>query len=434
MALSLISMSESKGMARKIGPSMNMWWLSPHGLTLFFLVPLLWALYFIAPAILANNQFTSYFTWTATLAITFLLLAYAFGSWSGPQIFNRPLRMALISSGWYSFLFWLTIIAYFIWFLPLFRHFSLFLHILEGNAGAIYRARQLLETTPGITTFTQSGIAFTSILGVSLVEGRQPPRKVWIYAWIVCGLAAFRVLAMSERLALIEILLPFVPYFIVCMRRRRWRKSVTLIAPYFGIIALLLFFGATEYFRSWTNHYAAIRSSYSDFIVNRVAIYYVYAINSALGMVDELHSQWTFPIYSFSWLLNVPGLGYLGSGATDPASAFLVTFGVLQFNNISGVVAYVWDFGWLGAALLLLLNGLVAGVAWHGFRRKEGCLRYLYPTLYVGLLDLLREPYLGQGRSFVPLMLLICICVFSTIRGSRRFGLSAEKAVDSRIA
>ena len=407
------------------------WWLSPQRLALFFVLPCLWGLYVVAPDILRENAFRDYFTFESAVLMSGLVVIYACGAWIGPKVFSRRFHGDGISFVWYDVFFILTIFGYAIWFLPLFGNVSLLFDIVRGQIGAVYDAEELLATTPGVTTFTQAGIALTALLGCDLMEGRNPYRRAKVYAFIVCTLGLLRAIVHSERLALIEVIIPLAPYWVTRVKATRLRKILLAGGPYFGIVILLMFFGSTEYFRSWINYYSASRSSFVEFIVNRVAIYYVYAINTGLGMLHELKAGWTFPVYSFAWLARAPFVSQLvGVDVNHAVRVFLGSYGVPQFNNVSGLTGYVWDYGWVGAGTLLLLNGIAAGCGWRSFQTGRGCLRYVYPVFYIGLLDLIREPYLGQGRSFIPIVLLII--AFAASGRSRRGRASRESGTIDR--
>src|SRR5207248_4753847 len=103
-----------------------------------------------------------------------------------------------------------------------------------------------------VTTCTQFGVA-TVTLGLWLYF-RGQRQVVWPMA-IVFALGAARALVFSERLALIELV---VPAFVVAVRMTvlgrplsGFVRSSLQLAPLLGVAVLLLFFGSFEYFRSW---------------------------------------------------------------------------------------------------------------------------------------------------------------------------------------
>lgn len=395
----------------------NIWWLKPDLLVAGFILPALWLFYFLSSPILLQRNVVDFFSFGACVALSALLLLYMVGARFSYKLRLAVIKVPHVSERWLHFFFLLTIFAYSIWFVPIILNFGIIAAILSGAPGAVYMARDLLATMPGITTFTQAGIAFMCVYAIQAIDGLSTSKWIKREAALIILLAAFRTLVMSERLALIEVLVPIIPVFLINARvKSKLVRQLLIFSPYIGVFGLLLFFGATEYFRSWVNYYDMRSSNYSNFIVNRVATYYIYAINSGLGAIDKFSPDYNFPVYSFYWILHMPIIGDIVTKdwhAYIPTQAVLDRYADPQFNNISGIVAIVWDFGWIGAMFVFMLSGILTGLAWKGQLAGRGALRYFYPILYIALLDLLREPYLGLGRAFVPIMLLI-IMIFSS--------------------
>jgi hypothetical protein len=85
-------------------------------------------------------------------------------------------------------------------------------------------------------------------------------------------LTVFRVFAWGERLALAEIV---VPIFLLYIRYRvsaqgRISRIVLNFLPLIGLLALLGYFGLTEYFRSWSTHYQFQHAPFWQFITQRL--------------------------------------------------------------------------------------------------------------------------------------------------------------------
>ena len=338
-----------------------------------------------------------------------LLIVLAFASHIGAR--TRVAAVRALPAYWLDVFFGLSIFGYTVWFIPIFKNFGVVAAIMAGGQGAVFEARSLLATLPGITTLTQADIAFVCLLAIRVSDHHKLCTRTKWQLGLIFALAAFRTIVMSERLALIEIVLPSVPIFVGSRYGKllAGRKVLWMFFPYFGILLLLLFFGVTEFLRSWVNFYEWTGQGFWSFIVNRLATYYVYAINSGLGAVAMYSYHYNFPVYSFDWLLRFPGVG---SWISDGLRPFLPTQRVLdvyadpQFNNISGLAGLVWDFSWGGAAIVSIISGIVFGRAWKSLVTRAGYLRYFYGIFFTGLFDLLREPYLGQGRAFVPIALI----------------------------
>ena len=397
---------------------LRIWWLKPDRLVFAFILPLLWVFFLLSGHLLAERNVADFFTFGACIALSALLVAYAIGAFFSYKLRVPAIAVRSISERWFHFFFILTFAAYIIWFIPIFRNFGVVLAIAAGTPDSVYLARNMLATMPGITTFTQADIAFVCLLSMRMIDGFSIPKIIKREAILIFLLAAFRTLVMSERLALIEVAVPMIPAVLVHMRGKLIRYFKVLnLAPFLGIFMLIVFFGVTEYFRSWVNFYSMRDTSFTDFIINRIATYYIYAINTGLGAVDRFYSHYNFPCYSFYWLLRMPVVGESIDKffhVYNPTKQVLSAYADPQFNNVSGLVALVWDFGWVGSLFVCSISGIVTGLAWKSLACGRGALRYFYPILYVGLLDLLREPYLGQGRSFVPIVLLLIMVLVNS--------------------
>lgn len=401
------------------------WWLYPHRFAWLVLAPIAGLLILAAPGLLAENGVVSYISPVRAVGLVLLVVAYGAGSHFGFHLrTRRPGRHHAVEFGDRTLvvLFLITIAAYVVWFSSLIAHPAAIAGVFLLHKGAIYTSRGLLGTTPGITTFTQAGIVFSSIVGVRLMAGGHLSHRMWTLFYVLLAITLFRVVVMSERLAIIEFMVPMLPFIVARIYKRKSLRWAIWLGPFFAVSTLIVFFGVTEYFRSWINHYSDVDSSYFEFVINRIGVYYTYAINTGFGVLNAHQDGSWFPVYSFSWLLNIPGVANIVHiSQTQRLAAFLSLYGDAQFNNVSGVVTWVIDFGWIGATLVAVANGTLIGMAWRGYVRGEGLLRYLYPVLAVGMFDMIREPYLGQGRSFLPIVLmLVCYYCVRTSRGRRR--------------
>ena len=403
--------------------TLRVWWYRPDGLTLGFLIPALVVFWILAPALLAERNVTDFFPVTTLCGLIALLLIFAVSAFIGGK--TKISAVHHLSASWLDIFFWLCIGAYLIWFIPVLEHLYIVAGVLSGSQGAVYASRDLLRTMPGITTFTQAGIAFACLMAVLVSDGyKLSKQKKWQYA-ILLALAAFRTIMMSERLALIELALPSIPIFVNSTYAKGLRRHPMSwrLMPFIGVILLVGFFAITEMLRSWDNYYSSTGRAFWTFILNRFATYYVYAINSGLGAVDQFSHKYNFPVYSFDWLLRFPVVGSalkLYMHPFTPTKSLLAAYADPQFNNISGLVSLIWDYNWIGAAGVLAISGVVFGRSWHGLETGRGYLRYYYGIFYVGLLDLIREPYLGLGRSFVPMALLALAIAIGKLRKHER--------------
>lgn len=382
------------------------WWAAPHALIGFFLAPVLVLVLAFSGGVLQQLGVPNYLAFDRMAGIVCLLLLTSVTAFVGQKVRIPTLRTYCIPGFAFDVIAFLCFAAYLIWFGPVFSHPGILLEILRGSGGAVYSSRDELQTLPGITTFTQAGVAYVTAYAYRYADGFPlTKRRYDIYLWMIVALAMLRVVLNSERLALLEILIP--PLVILSPRLVRLgglRKQFVIYGPYIGLAALFIYFAITEYFRSWLNHYQQFSDSLLEFTLQRLSAYYVLAINTGFGAIDVLSKLSDGPYFSLVWLFKMPLIGNDAAqllGAYDPTPLILSSYADPEFNNISGLVAYVWDYGWVGGALFLASFGLILGAAWRGALRGAGILRYFYPVMFLGLLELLRIPYLTSGRIFV---------------------------------
>lgn len=301
----------------------------------------------------------------------------------------------------------LTLLAYLVWFGPLLFQPELLLQMLAGDS---MNLRGSLSTKPGVTTMTQFGVAY--VIGHAALRGsRARPLAAWerVGFWLVLLLAAVRVVAWSERLAAIELIVAFVVTRLAFVRidhAATWRLASVL--PLFAPALLYAAFTATEYFRSW-DFYRDRYDTIWQFSFERLIAYYATAANNGAGLLTE-DNHW--PLYSgryvAEWLHLMPGIGsrlqaVLGEAPGDTQAIyddFLERFARPEFNNATGLFPAVFDLGYLGSALYFLACGALVGVLWNGWRRRQPAGVLFHPMAMLFLVELLRFNYFAATRFF----------------------------------
>jgi oligosaccharide repeat unit polymerase len=288
--------------------------------------------------------------------------------------------------------------------------------IVAGEKGAMYEARfSYLPTVGGVTTLTQFGTA-AAILGAVLgfCQGWKGVR--WRLG-IVLALALLRALLNSERSALLELAVPLVVVALALRSRisRSMRIAINL-APPVGIVGLFFLFTGFEYFRSWTNYYAGRDLNLLEFGAIRLLGYYVTSFSNGayfLNRLDPLnapyftlHFLWTFPLTSpvIKRLFTDPLLDSSDKWFYFP---FLEAEANAEFNNADGMLFPLMDYGIAGGLIYWFLIGIVCGLVYASYRRRELSGLLLYPAIYLGLLQVPLALYWGEGRAFPSLALLI---------------------------
>lgn len=302
-----------------------------------------------------------------------------------------------------------TVLAYVVWFLPLARNPQMFEGVISGR---LLNLREAIPTVPGLTTMTQFGVAYV-IAHAAMRGSRGRPMAWWedLGLAMVLGLAAVRMVAWGERLALTELLVPWVVARLAFggeSRPGRWRAWALL--PLAAPLALYGLFTATEYFRSW-NTYQRDYASVWEFALDRLLAYYATSVNNGAGLLAE-NSQW--PQYTFryvaEWLYLMPGIGeWLLEGLGDVQKqyyAFLIQHARPEFNNPSGLLPVLFDLGYVGSMLYFLLVGAVIGRLWTLWRTRSPAGVLFYPVAVLFLVELLRFNYLATSRCFPAVLAL----------------------------
>jgi hypothetical protein len=330
--------------------------------------------------------------------------------------------------------FVLSVLAYAIWLAAGIKKgldLGMILGILRGASDAHYLLRyDYLTTIPGVTTGTQLGITVI-VLGVPLgvVNGWRTVR--WQLA-IVLVLGLIRTFLNSERLAIIELLVPFVVSLIWLQPATSRRlRLLTRSAPIIAGMFLYCFFGAAEYFRSWLDSYARTESNFWEFVAVRLTGYYTTALNNGalLWKVDgpfplqlppiTLDFVWHFPIIKDLLPVLFPALrAYAGDVADARYTDLLSASANPELTNPSGVFSPLIDYGLTGGLLYWLVCGLICGYLYREFRLRSVAGIFLYPALFISLIEATRVLYWCEGRFF-PAMFALVIGVLFMFRETR---------------
>lgn len=401
----------------------EVWWINPGKAIALLLIPA-YVLLFLTPTIFGPGAvrltFRTY--WTGEyffLGLLFLVVA-ALGAWIGLQLKPNPdkaiSQSAPIRLGYLDFLAICSLLAYFIWFHRLFLRPWVMVEALLGQSG-IWLARSQNPTIPGLTTMTQFGVAYV-ICYFDRIWGAQQP-VAWrhqVFLWTLFVLTTLRVYVWAERIALIELVVPIVLAYLVYKPGQPGaiKKAATLLGPILGVVALVLFFAVTEFFRSWSAAYHLQYESFWRFILQRLTSYYYTALNNGAGALTI--NDW--PSYKMtgilSWLYEFPAMiGPIFRFTMDAPRAmgplaFLERYADPEFNNPSGIFWVFLDVGVAGAMLYALLWGAVAGYCYRTFRMGQGIGRVLFPLVYISILEIFKNLYLSSTRAF-PIVLTVLI-------------------------
>ena len=402
-------------------PAQTVWWINPWQLFLGFIIPA-YTLVFLTPVLFGERavvvRFRIFFTGEYYfLGLGFLLL---FAIWAGliakldvgyPR--SAPCTFQ-VKRVYLDILAILTLTAYCILLYPLALNPTVALNLLKGVEGAVGSVRTIAPSDPGVTSFANFGVAYIVFYFHERWVNRRPlPRRYTLYCVAIVALALFRAFFRTERVALIEVLLPMAVIF-VTFRLGAASKLIRLLAslaPFVGVVGLVIFFGATEYLRSWIAHYQYQSRGFLEFVVTRVTTYYFTALNNGAGLLAMLDwPTWQFD-YMLAWLHKFPfGVGsifreFVGYGYRQP---FLDRYADPEFNNPSGIFTVFFDLGLPGALVYAAVWGALMGYTYRGFILKRGFGSLFFPAAFISMLEVMRILYLPDSRT-LPIMLGLAV-------------------------
>jgi hypothetical protein len=398
------------------------WWTSPAGISAGFLLPV-----FLLIAYSGSSDFPGmtirglrYLTADYIVMGIGVIVLMCVTGWMGAQITSpRRLRSLQPEFAWERATILVGLIglaAYAIFFKPFLLNPMLFVQTLTGA----YRPdRHSLELTTGITSFDNMTPAFFSLYAYRAIVLEQKFHPlVRALFWVLLGATALRVYGFSERLAMIEALVPIGLAWVTRLSQNRAKWGLLLNSgPFLALPAVIVYFGAAEYFRSWQSSTYHGKSSFWEFAVGRLASYYYTSLNNGAGVLST--TQW--PSFEFEntlgWLHRAPLIGPIFSNWVQLRSGgelgeFLFKYGDEEFNNPSGIFSVIYDLGLpLGCVYFALLS-LLAGRSFNAYRRGSLFGVVTYPILFLTFLEIFRHDYLGSSRGFtwclgVGLVLLV---------------------------
>lgn len=282
--------------------------------------------------------------------------------------------------------------------------------------------RDLIGSIPGVTTLTQCGMA--AVVVSSLLLSQQYSRGEVVKMMTVIGLSIPRAFIYSERLAIMEVVVPVVAVFCARLSLSSGSKRLAAqLAPAVGIPFVATIFGVFEYFRSWSYFRTRTNNSFIEFTLDRLAGYYTTALNNGHLILHHLNVPGRWPYDTIEWFWNAPGVAslqlytrltglpkpYSAHGETSPVMRMLNNYASPEFNNPCGYTGPFIDYGLVGGLIYFLVIGVVVGSLYRGFcgGRPFGIL--LYPIMFTGLLELPRYMYWAQGRTLPTLIALITL-------------------------
>lgn len=420
---------------RRITVFGGVYWLNPVGLVLTVLLPLLLVCYCISPTTYEERwetpkYFSFYELWLAISTLSVFCLG-AVVSLSGHREGQLDGGYERIKAGYYDSILrrfyylasFLTIAGLMLWIALMVRNGLRFSHIVQlfsGASGMNYQIRGYSEFIPGVTTFMQLHVPV--VLLYIMLFSRS--RGWWFHGAAVAVFlgAIFRAFVNSERLALVEILLPA---FVLWLRffPGKFGRGVMMILPLLGAFLFYVFFTLSEVVRFWSN--VAQDGSYGlwNFGAYHLLGYYATALNNGSGFLQAVDSN-PLPTTVFNFFFNFPVVKQYIPYIFDASSVrlldgdlFLKTYLNERFNNPSGIYPVVQDVGVIGAMVLWFFAGMALGFLYRSYRAGGIMGLALYPFAFLGLSEVLRIFYWSSTRAFpIWIFMIMIVAVLSRIR------------------
>jgi len=300
-----------------------------------------------------------------------------------------------------------------------------------------YVKTQLLRTVPGLTTLTQLAVAAIPLaFAFGLLGRRTRARQLAIALFLLAGA---RALIFSERLAMLELVVPLI--YLVLSRRTATVPKAVLWG--LGLIAaVVVVFGVTELRRT----YAYTHNASPERVTTRFLGYYLTSIDNGSDVIDRHRAAtpfantgsmlWKFPVLGGFRADYVPGVGtvtlrYEDIFGLDPDTYWQPTFAQDDLNyeyNVFTTPGFLAaDFGWFALPVLLVL-GIYSGTLYTRAAASP-FHRALYAVWLVGLLEFMRIMYFFDTRAF-PAYLAFAAVYLSIARRAResRIVMPAQRA------
>ncbi|MCZ7627682.1 MAG: hypothetical protein M5U19_00595 [Microthrixaceae bacterium] len=180
---------------------------------------------------------------------------------------------------------------------------------------------------------------------------------------------------LSERLAILELLLPALVALLVSARRDGERGLTRLLRGWFPIVYLAgaaSMFLAFEFNRSWAHYRLTNPNGYLDFAIDRFVGYYTTSVNNGALLYDGLLGARP-TLFSLQWLAEFPVVGSLLriNEGRMPLNELLIGHANPEFNTEGALLAPAIDFGMLPSLFVWFLLGIAAAVVYRRVRAGE---------------------------------------------------------------
>jgi hypothetical protein len=275
----------------------------------------------------------------------------------------------------------------------------------------------------GVTTLTQLGLIASAIYSIHIF-GLKNKGSLWMWTLILFP-GILRGLFFSERIALLEVILPIIIIAVLFKRIK-----VTLLKMISAVATVIVFFSAAEGLRSYQfySKNGFEQDGVYSYGLGRFLDYISSSVNHSMAMVDLSGRTFGFPALLFNgWInflynvipeskirsflhMNETLQAYINVKSSPYSAADYTNMGF--FGEVFADVGYLYFF-------YALLFGIFIGLAYKGTLRYEVGWMAIYPTVCFSLLESYRGPYLFDNRVFYPLLYLLARYLFLLVQQSK---------------
>jgi oligosaccharide repeat unit polymerase len=418
------------------------WWARPHYILLFLVLPV-----FLLCGTMTAEDFYQYQVYSfyitrgnfimGLVAMAVLVSTIMMGM-SGvekpspaPQLDKIPEKTYIKVTARVGFI---VLFAYTIFMLPVVSHPQMVIDLFHGSQTAMYDLRDTLNAIPGLTSFVNLQALYVVMYLLFGVIYKKPAplilQRIFTLMLVFCVL---RMFLWSERIAIMEFAIPYIIIRFGTKPSTPAMRKLFALAPVYGIAALVVVFATGEYFRSWQFYSEQGNTTFGSFIISRLCGYYATAINNILGFY-ELSGPWYQPILTGHWIYKLPFAYDLGIRSNPAMLDFLDTDLNPEFNNPSGLYSPIQDFGLPLGMVTWAILGLMVGRVYRNFAQGKLFGLLLYPTAFIGLVEILRIFYWGNSRYFPTIVTTIIVwAILKKYVPAPRLGLEKDplRSVDT---
>jgi hypothetical protein len=273
------------------------WWEDPARLLLFFILPLYGLLSIDllgAPKTIDRIYFDGFYAFVGALFLAIVTAA----AWLACTT-ARPARPAPVEVPVHvlDLVFGLAFVGYLVMMSGVLAHPALLVGFFRGEVSA-FDLLEMKGRIVGLSTLTQATAAYIALYFYVFRRPEKGFNRYKLYIVVLAVLTVIRSFIFAERLALIEMVLPFALMVARFRHAPRHWKLITL-GPFAAIPLLVGFFIANEYKRSWETYYINLYDNVFDFALERLLSYYATALNNGAGILSILGWGEGHPMFTF---------------------------------------------------------------------------------------------------------------------------------------